>query len=172
MSDLITKAIEVAVSAHAGQVRKYSNIPYITHPFAVAGLVASIGGTEDMVAIAILHDVVEDSDVTVEQLEAEFGYEISYGVWCLSDVSKLEDGNRAFRKAMDREHIRKASSTIKTIKLADLIDNTSSIMACDPKFAEVYMAEKAQLLRVLQDGDPILLALATELVEGYYSKCA
>ena len=56
-------AMDIAARAHEGQVRKYTGEPYLTHPFAVAGLVRSVTDDEDMVAAAILHDVVEDSDV-------------------------------------------------------------------------------------------------------------
>ena len=61
----------------------------------------------------------------------------------LTDVSKPQDGNRATRKELDRQHTAKASPDAKTIKLADLISNSRSIMKDDPNFAKVYMKEKA-----------------------------
>jgi hypothetical protein len=80
----------------------------------------------------------------------------------LTDVSRPEDGNRAARKAIDLAHTAKASPAAKTIKLADLIDNTRSIVERDPDFAKVYLQEKARLLEVLQEGDPTLMAMARE----------
>ena len=84
----------------------------------------------------------------------------------LTDVSRPEDGNRAARKTLDREHIAKASPQAKTIKIADLIDNSRSIMAHDPQFARVYLAEKRLLLDVLTEGDPTLYAMARRIVDG------
>lgn len=82
----------------------------------------------------------------------------------LTDVSRPEDGNRAARKKLDREHLAKATPEVKTIKLADLIHNTESIVAHDPKFAEVYLEEKRALLSVLKDcTSPILWAKACTL---------
>jgi hypothetical protein len=82
----------------------------------------------------------------------------------LTDVSKPTDGNRAKRKNMDREHIAKASLQAKTIKLADLIDNTRSIVEHDPKFAKVYLTEKALLLEVLREGDSFLWSMAHKIL--------
>jgi hypothetical protein len=82
----------------------------------------------------------------------------------LTDVSRSADGNRKARKALDRAHTAKASPAAKTIKLADLIDNTKSIVEHDPEFARVYLAEKAALLEVLKEGDQVLWAMASNLV--------
>ena len=81
-------------------------------------------------------------------------------VLSLTDVSTLFYGNRAVRKAIDLVHTAKASAEAKTVKLADLIDNTKSIFAHDPKFAKVYLKEKALLLEVLEEGDAALMAIA------------
>ena len=109
-----------------------------------------------MVAAALLHDVVEDTDVSLEDISIKFGPDIADLVSDLTDVSKPEDGNRATRKALDRAHTARASAAAKTIKLADLISNSRSIVEFDPHFAKVYLKEKALLLGVLTDGDQIL----------------
>jgi hypothetical protein len=61
---------------------------------------------------------------------------------------------------------RASSSRAQTIKLADLIDNTKTIVARDPKFAKVYLREKIALLHVLTKGDPTLMKIAVEQTEG------
>ena len=61
----------------------------------------------------------------------------------LTDISKPFDGNRKTRKEIDRRHLKFATPTAKTIKLADLIDNSKTIVKYDEKFAPVYMAEKS-----------------------------
>lgn len=79
----------------------------------------------------------------------------------LTDVSNPLDGNRAARKAIDRDHTAKASPEAKTIKLADMISNTASIMKHDlVGFARVYIPEKVKLLEVLREGDPVLWKVA------------
>jgi (p)ppGpp synthase/HD superfamily hydrolase len=166
----IINAIDVARRAHRGQVRKYTDEPYLTHPFAVAGLVASVTDDESMICAALLHDVVEDSDIKIETISGIFGLTVASLVADLTDVSKPEDGNRAARKAIDRTHTSKASVCAKTIKLADLIDNTKSITAGDKSFAEVYMAEKRLLLEVLTEGSTVLFDTASSLVHKYYTE--
>lgn len=156
--DLCERALEFAARAHEsiGQRRKYTGEPYIVHPIAVAEIVRSVPHTPEMVAAAYLHDVVEDTPVTIEEIEAEFGPKVAELVDWLTDVSRPEDGNRRTRKAIDLEHSARAPPDAKTIKLADLIDNTRTIKPHDPGFWRVYRREKQALLRVLGEGDPTL----------------
>jgi len=157
--NIVERARIFATAAHAavGQKRKYTGEDYIVHPYEVAGIVRLAGGTDAQIAAAYLHDVVEDTGVTSEQIASMFGTEVAELVDWLTDVSKPTDGNRAVRKAIDREHTAKAPAAAKTIKLADLISNTQSIIQHDLNFAETYLAEKMELLSVLQHGgDPVL----------------
>ena len=156
--NLIEKARVFATAAHhaAGNARKYTGEPYINHPEAVVDIVSNVPHTPEMIAAAWLHDTVEDTGVSLDLIKFEFGEKVADLVCWLTDKSTREDGNRAARKAIDRLHIAKASPEAKTIKLADLLDNTASIIERDPGFAEVYMAEKAELLKVLTEGDKTL----------------
>ena len=165
--DVVHKAQVYAMAAHASvkQLRKYTNEPYIVHPAEVASIVASVpGSTPDMVAAAWLHDVVEDTGCTHTDIHMAFGADIAALVGWLTDVSKPEDGNRKTRKAIDREHTAQAPAEAQTIKLADLISNSKSIMQHDPEFARVYLEEKRLLLEVLTKGDPGLHAEASKFV--------
>jgi (p)ppGpp synthase/HD superfamily hydrolase len=165
--NIVQKAQVYAMAAHASvkQLRKYTNEPYIVHPAEVASIVASVpGATEDMVAAAWLHDVVEDTGCTFTDIHMAFGIDIATLVGWLTDVSKPENGNRATRKAIDRAHTADAPAEAQTIKLADLISNSRSIMAHDPQFAVTYLAEKRLLLEVLTKGDPGLHARASEFI--------
>ena len=166
---LINAAYLYAKEAHGDQKRKYTDEPYIVHPVAVARLVASVTEDCEMISAALLHDVIEDTPKTFDDIrDSGFGYSIATLVDELTDASKPSDGNRECRKQIDREHTAKASANAKTIKLADLIDNTSSIVECDPNFAKTYMREKQLLLGVLQEGNPKLLEMATIQVDDYY----
>ena len=170
--DLVRKAQVYAMAAHAavGQLRKYTNEPYIVHPAEVASIIASVpGSTPEMVAAAWLHDVVEDTGCTLTDIHLSFGPEVAALVGWLTDVSKLEDGPRWYRKKLDREHTAQAPAEAQTIKLADLISNSRSIMAHDPKFAKTYLEEKRMLLDVMTRGDRVLHARASSLVVGVES---
>jgi len=159
MTSIVERARLFATAAHAavGQTRKYTGEPYVVHPIEVSQLVASVGGTDAMVAAALLHDVLEDTDVTVDLLETEFGSEVADLVLWLTDVSTPEDGNRSTRKALDRQHSAAAPAAAQTIKVADLISNTRTIVEFDPGFAKTYLEEKRLLLEVLTRADPTLL---------------
>jgi len=169
LSWLVGSALQFAADAHAGQRRKYTEKPYMTHPLAVWKMVQEAGEPTHVQAAALLHDVVEDTDATEEDIRDKFGPDVADLVMWLTDVSKPEDGNRKVRKAMDREHIAGAPSEAKTIKLADLIDNAGSIVPYDPKFAKVYMQEKRDLLLVLKGGDRLLWNRADKIVQSYFA---
>lgn len=167
MTTLEERAKAFATDAHErmGQVRKYTNEPYITHPAKVVALVRRVPHTQEMLAAAWLHDVVEDCGVPIREILLTFGPEVAMLVEELTDVSKPTDGNRKVRKAMDREHSRKSCPAAKTIKLADLIDNTISITSYDPDFASVYLREKIELLPLLKEGHPKLWEMANKLAQ-------
>jgi (p)ppGpp synthase/HD superfamily hydrolase len=147
---VLTKALQFAIVAHGDQKRKYTGLPYVTHTIEVATIVAEHGGSDAQIAAALLHDTVEDTPVELQEIVNEFGMEIAELVGWLTDVSKPEDGNRAARKAVDRNHTADASSTAQFVKLADLISNTKSIVEHDVNFARVYLAEKQKLLDVMR----------------------
>jgi (p)ppGpp synthase/HD superfamily hydrolase len=163
---MVERARVFATAAHAavGQVRKYTFEPYIVHPAEVAKIVRDAGGSEAMVAAAWLHDTVEDTGVTIETIRAEFGVEVAELVGWLTDVSRPEHGNRAHRKALDRAHSAAAPAEAQTVKLADLIANTRSIIAHDAAFAKTYLEEKRLLLAVMTKGDARLMEEARKFI--------
>ena len=165
----LDKAIQFATKAHEGQTRKYTGEPYIVHPLSVMEIVKTVDHTEEMLMAAVLHDTVEDTDVTLQDIDREFGPVVAQLVEELTDVSKPEDGNRAFRKGLDRDHSAQASAQGQTIKIADLLDNTKSITEHDEHFAKVYMKEKALLLQILDKADKILLKKAQKKVDKWFS---
>ncbi|MTJ93609.1 MAG: HD domain-containing protein, partial [Desulfovibrio sp.] len=83
MPTLIARAAAFAAEAHAavGQVRKYTGEPYVEHPRAVARLVADAGGDDAMVAAAWLHDVVEDTRVSLDEIRGQFGDAVADRGW-------------------------------------------------------------------------------------------
>lgn len=160
------EAMEFARHVHKDQVRKYTNNPYFDHLAEVVGIAMSVGWNhpnihpDKYMATAWLHDCVEDQGVEEENLIYLFGNEVAEGVLWLSD---LEKGNRATRKKLSRERLSKAPNWIQTIKCADLISNTSSVVKHDPDFAKVYLKEKRLLLEVMTKADPRLREIAFSL---------
>lgn len=166
--NMVEKALLVAATAHGavGQKRKYTGEDYIYHSIEVSNILYDYGHTDDyMHAAALMHDCVEDTGLTIEYITDIFGPVVGSLVEGLTDVSKPEDGNRAKRKAMDREHTAKQSVNCKTIKLADMISNSRSILEHDKDFAKVYLKEKQLLLEVTKDADPAMWAEANRIVE-------
>lgn len=167
MTEFIEKAKLFAVGAHSAidQRRKYTNAPYWYHCAKVAELVRAAGGTERMIAAAWLHDVVEDTSITHEMIDEIFGSVVSIYV---RDLTNCETGNRKERKAKANIRLANASPEAQTIKLADIIDNTRSIVEHDPEFAKVYMAEKREQVEVLRKGNQTLWNEANKIIADYY----
>lgn len=164
---LAYRAMMFAREVHQDQVRKYTSNPYVDHLAEVAGIVATVSSQylhleQDMLAAAWLHDCIEDQGVTVEQLDIEFGGIVASAVMQLSD---LETGNRAERKAASRARLAEAWPFVQTIKCADLISNTSSIVKHDPEFAVTYLEEKRLLLDVMTKADSRLVEIARKQAE-------
>ena len=168
MNDIVDRAELFARAAHGaiGQIRKYTGEAYVTHPIRVMGLVKTVLKDPDALAAALLHDVIEDTELTKEDILTEFGPGVAEMVVALSDPPKVEGGpNRKARKAQDRVRLSQAPADVQTVKVADMIDNTESIVAHDPKFAKLYLEEKRLLLEVLTKADPKLVTIAKNQVK-------
>lgn len=150
---------------HRGQVRKYTGEPYIVHPAAVVRIVKQVSDSKAMLQAAWLHDTVEDTEATLVEIRALFGDAVARYVDELTDTTTLQDGNRAKRKAAYCSRLAYASPEAQTIKLADLIDNSASILAHDKKFAKVFIPEMKALFGVLDSGDFNLRVQAARIIE-------
>ena len=130
----VRRAYEVGARAHDGQTRK-SGEPYITHPVAVAGILADLGMDAETIIAAILHDTLEDTAVSAEELTAEFGVTVSDLVDGVTKLDKLHFKSRqeaaaeSFRKmllAMARD------LRVILIKLADRLHNMRTLGSMEP----------------------------------------
>lgn len=166
------KALEFAREAHAEQLRKYGKEAYIEHPIRVADLVKTVPHTTEMICAAYLHDVVEDTPVSITDIKKNFGEKVALLVDELTDEfikEKYPHLNR--RKRKEKEVARQAgiSSASKTIKLADVIDNTRDIITHDPGFARRYIPEMAALTEALQGGNfRLFMKACYEVQRGLY----
>lgn len=127
---ILDKAIIYATNAHSGATRKGSKIPYIIHPMEVAAIAASMINDEEVIAAAVLHDVIEDTPTTMEELEAVFGKKIAE-LLCADSENKREDRPAVetweIRKKETLDYIPSASKEEQIIILADKLSNLRSI---------------------------------------------
>lgn len=129
-TELLDRAIIFAVQAHHNSERRGKGFPYIVHPMEAVEIVATITPDQELLAAAALHDTIEDTDVTVEQLRAEFGDRIANLVHAESDqftegVSEEDSWHDRKQAAIDR--LAKASHDAKIVALGDKLSNMRAI---------------------------------------------
>ena len=166
---LLDRAIVFAVRAHAGTERRGKGFPYIVHPMEAVEIVATMTKDQELLAAAVLHDTVEDTDTTVEQIRTEFGDRIASLVASESDtmpegVSKEDSWHARKQAAIDR--LARASHDAKIVALGDKLSNMRAIArdyaqqgdalwnlfhAKDRKEHEWHYRGLAESLRELQD---------------------
>ena len=168
-TSLFDRAVLFAVKAHAGTERRGKGFPYIIHPMEAAEIVATMTSDQELLAAAVLHDVVEDTDVNVEDLRREFGPRIAGLVASESDVfeegvSEEDSWHSRKRAAIDR--LARASHDSKIVALGDKLSNMRAIArdyaiqgdsfwnlfhAKDPADHEWHYRGLAESLRELKD---------------------
>lgn len=135
---IIDKAFETANSFHQGQLRR-SGEPYIIHPIAVANILVDLGMDYQSIVAALLHDVVEDTDYTIEQLTEEFGEDVAILVDGVTKLGKVQLNSRETKEEQQAENVRKMllamSKDIRVIivKLADRLHNMRTLEFVDPQ---------------------------------------
>lgn len=160
----LIQAREYALKAHHGQQRRYTAEPYWKHLAEVAGLVASSSSvTPRGIALAWLHATVEETSLTLRDIERDFGASIADGVRCLTGSANSRIP-RAARKQRYRNRLASADKDVHTVKLANIASNLASIGHFDPKFAlDCYLEEKRLEVGVLVHGDEGLKVLVRRL---------
>jgi (p)ppGpp synthase/HD superfamily hydrolase len=127
-SPLVRSALEQARADHAGQTRNGSGgMPYVEHPITVAARLEELGYRDEVLAAALLHDVVEDSDTTLDELREKFGEEVAGMVGALTDDEALESYRE--RKAEHRERVAAADAEALAIYGADKLTNVTTLRA-------------------------------------------
>ncbi|PZR73566.1 MAG: phosphohydrolase [Chthoniobacterales bacterium] len=129
---MLLAALRFAAQKHSRQRRKDADAtPYINHPIAVADVLARVGGVTDLATLraALLHDTIEDTETTSEELEQRFGEEVHLLVEELTDDKTLP---KEERKRLQIEHAPSLSRRAKEIKIADKICNLGDITLAQP----------------------------------------
>lgn len=171
------KLFEFVKKQHGNQVRKYTGEPYYNHLYSVASIVSEYEIKQGVIEIALCHDLFEDTGCHFHQLSRVL-YSIGYspevvrfiirGVFALTDqyvTEKYPHLNRERRKTLEAKRLGGIDPIYQSIKYADLIDNTSSIVERDAKFAVHYLREKKEILSIMTYGNPMLHSLASEICE-------
>jgi myo-inositol-1(or 4)-monophosphatase len=140
-TELLDRAIVFAVQAHAGTERRGKGYPYIIHPLEAMEIVATMTTDQELLAAAVLHDTVEDTDVTVEQIRAEFGERIASLV--ADETEERLEGVSEEESWFDRKqaaiaHLATASHDAKIVALGDKLSNMRAI-------ARDYVVQKNSL---------------------------
>jgi len=163
--NLLQKGLLFATVAHGavGQIRKYSGVDYIVHPVGVKNILIDFGFKDDinLLVASLLHDVVEDTKIKFDLIEAEFNIDVANLVFEVTNPSKqYPELNRKARKTMDLEHLKSATKRGMALKLADVLFNTPDIIKEDPKFAKIWIPEAYKVVEVVKDGSEALYAEA------------
>lgn len=167
LSDRQQKLLEFVKEQHGEQKRKYTGEPYWHHVVAVAEIVSKYEPRG--IEIALCHDLYEDTEcdeVTLRNCLIESGYlreeawVIHYGIMDLTDYythQRFPDMNRTTRKSQEAYRLGRIPPLSQSVKYADLINNTESIVKYDPGFAVKYLEEKVQILDKMRNGNIHLL---------------
>lgn len=123
--NIIEKAVRVSVAAHGGQTRKGDNLPYIIHPFMVALKLAKYNFSDTVIAAALTHDVLEDTDFGEEQLRSELGDEVLEIVKAVTNDDSLPWEEKKKRYV---ETVRNGPEGAKAVAAADKIHNLESLL--------------------------------------------
>lgn len=154
MSDIsvLEHAMHFSIDAHKGMVRKASRVPYILHPMEAAAIVSTITTDCDVLAAAVLHDVVEDTDMKIEEVEKEFGKRIAYLVAGETE-NKREgippDQTWKIRKAESLDYLRSCNDRdVKILWLGDKLSNMRS-------FYRLHLQLGNDLWKMFHQSDPV-----------------
>ncbi len=143
----IFAAIEFAAKAHAGQYRKGTRIPYLFHPLGVARILIEENCSEELIITGLLHDTIEDTAVTGEQIAEKFGAAVAGMVQMLTDSPHLD--HWPDRKNHTLQTLSKAPAAVLMVAFADKLDNIRSIgqdyPAAGEKFWERFSVPKEQM---------------------------
>lgn len=164
--DIFDKALCYATEKHSGQVRKFSHIPYIVHPVEVAGIIATMSDDKELLAAALLHDTVEDTDATIEEIRELFGEKVSSLV-----LTETED-KREGQSPEETWVLRKEESlllldntndlNVKMLWLGDKLSNMRS-------FANIFKQEGNAIWNRFHQKDPKMQAWYYSSIAKYLS---
>lgn len=171
MMDKVTKAIEFAAQAHDGMERKKDKTPYILHPLEAAVIVGSMTADKDVIAAAVLHDVVEDTEITIDEIEESFGSRVRALVESETEDKRAElppESTWQIRKEESLKELEKCGDTdVLILWLGDKLSNMRS-------FYRIWKNEGDSMWQTFNQKDPLRqkwyysrIAELTESLKGF-----
>jgi len=154
IKERVIKAYEFSKEKHSGQERKFSGLPYFSHPKEVSRIIEQLTNNEDLVIAALLHDTIEDTNTTYEEIEKEFGKKVADIV-----LEVTSDDERSLRKYGKGLYLGMKMMTMTTdaliVKLADRFHNVKYLEGDDVplKFVKKYCHETWTILKIVKDSD-------------------
>lgn len=176
---LIALAREYSKHFHNGQFRKGSNLPYHTHPLVVAKILDRYGYSDYVTqCIALLHDVVEDTEVITGEIKERFGYEIANGVFILSKntikepaidlIQRVSGKTGSTSEQLYKIRLSFARETVQRVKIADMIHNTQDLVSLKPEGIERKIADAENFyLPMGRIVAPLMVRELEENIENY-----
>jgi len=175
-SHILKEIITFADHAHGDQQRKYSKERYIVHPIRVMQTVQQYTNDLPVLAAALLHDVLEDTPVTLEEIrlflkqhmsasDTERTLDLVRDLTAIYTKKAFSRMNRRTRKQKEFDRLSRAKSEAQTIKYADVMDNVVDIMTHDPDFGRVFLTEAELLLAKIDRGNPVLYQRAKQTLK-------
>lgn len=127
-SPRLDAALQFAAIAHRNQKRKGQDVPYIVHPFYVAMILQQYGFSEDVVIAGLLHDVVEDTSTSLDEIQTRFGEQVAWIVGQMTEVeySRKESLTWEEKRAISLAHLREGHPDVGAVKVADVLHNAAS----------------------------------------------
>lgn len=176
--EIIEYVKKYADNAHGEQVRKYTGERYIVHPVRVMEMTREYISDIRVHAAALLHDVLEDTPVTAEEMEKSLlqvldekdAHRVIKLVIELTDIFVKKNYpklNRRTRKEQEALRLSGVGADAQSIKYADIIDNVKDLVTQDTDFANVYVREAKKMLKVMESGNHALREKAIKLVDNY-----
>jgi (p)ppGpp synthase/HD superfamily hydrolase len=185
LSPRYAEAVAYATDAHAGQVRKGTDIPYITHPIAVSSLVIEHGGDEDQAIAGLLHDVIEDCGKTVDEIVGLFGSRVAGIVEHCTDGVSDETGRKRPWQERKEAYLRRLGAADYDTLLVSACDKLHNARAIEEDMASIgpavfdrftagyagtkwyYRALKDVFAARLGESSPVVGALRASLERTY-----
>lgn len=173
MNQLLNQIEVYTDQVHGNQMRKYSNDRYIVHPVRVMKTCAQYTTKTEMLAAALLHDVLEDTTVSEKDMllfletlmdkhQAEQTLKLVIELTDVYTKKAYPNLNRKQRKEKETQRIAQTSADSQTIKYADILDNCKEIVSKDPHFAPRFLKECQAILRVADKGDKELYEIVNQ----------
>ncbi len=175
--DIIQKAKEFAEKAHKDHFAHFNNnrkFPYVMHLEEVAELVKNAGGNDEEIASTWLHDTIEATETTIEDIEKEFGKNITEIVFGLTDLPEFINLPLEERKIKQAERVAKESNSIKKVKLADQTSNVRRIAEGKPNWTKeqhiIYINGAKKIAEVCKEVSPEMYKIFEKYYEESFNK--